>query len=154
MDMPKPTPDHERLARLAGTWKGKETMHPSQWDPKGGQADGETRARVALGGFCVTVDYAQTRDGVRTYEGHGVYAWDGGTGEVVLHWFDSMGGTREEFRGGWHGDTLMITSKGPMGFARLTYDFGKPGQLSSTMQMSPDGSKWSTLFDGVYTRSQ
>jgi hypothetical protein len=36
MDMPKPGPEHKRLEVFAGTWIGRELMHPSPWDPKGG----------------------------------------------------------------------------------------------------------------------
>lgn len=32
MEMPKPTPHHEKLKVLAGTWTGDETMKPSPWD--------------------------------------------------------------------------------------------------------------------------
>ena len=151
MDVPKPTADHARLEKLAGVWRGTETMHPSDWDPQGGQAEGVTRARVALGGFPVIVDYEQIRGGERTFEGHGVFTWDPQAREVILHWFDSIGQGREEFRGGWTGDVLAVTSKNQMGFARLTYDRSTPGTLLSGMEMSRDGKNWSSLFDGQYT---
>jgi len=150
MDLPKPGADHERLEKLAGPWAGTETMHPSPWDPKGGKAEAVTRGRISLGGFAVVVDYEQRRDGRVTFEGHGVYLWDGEAREVVLHWFDSMGGGREEFRGSWDGDRLTLTSKNPMGYARMLYDFSEPGRLSSAMDMSKDGESWSRLFDGSY----
>jgi hypothetical protein len=150
--MPKPTADHKRLERLAGIWKGTETMQPSQWEPKGGQAQGITRARVALEGFAVISDYEQTRGGKCTFQGHGVCTWDPDQKQVVMHWFDSMGQGREEFRGTWSGDRLVLQSKSPMGFARLTYDFSKPGSLISGMEMSEDGKSWNKLFDGNYRR--
>ncbi|MGE3171637.1 MAG: DUF1579 family protein [Planctomycetota bacterium] len=152
MDMPEPTAEHKRLEKLAGIWRGTETMHPSQWDPKGSTAEAESRCRVAVGGFHVVVDYEQKRDGVVCFEGHGVYCWDAEKGEVVLEWFDSIGTGREQFRGGWKGDVLTLQSHGPMGHMRLTYDHSKPGQLGSAMDMSPDGKAWSRMFDGVYRR--
>ena len=152
MDMPKPSPAHLKLHTLAGIWQGKETMHPSQWDPKGGVADGETRGRVATAGFAVVTDYRQTKNGVCVFEGLGVYTFDAEASEVVLHWFDSTGQGREEFRGGWQGSVLTLTSKGPMGHMRLVGDYGKPGVLKSSMALSPDGVAWSTMFDGVYHR--
>lgn len=152
MDMPKPTADHRKLDKLAGTWKGSETMHPSPWDPQGGVAQGATRGRTALNGFAVIVDYEQSRDGRRTFEGHGVYTWDARAGQVVLHWFDSMGQGIEEFRGSWDGDRLRLASQNAMGHARMNYDFAKPGELVSSMEMSQDGENWSKLFDGSYTR--
>lgn len=152
MEMPKPSADHRRLEILAGTWTGKETMHPSPWDPNGGEAEGTTRGRVALEGFAVVVDYEQSRGGARTFEGHGVYTWDARAKEVVLHWFDSMGQGVEEFRGGWEGDRLQLTSRNAMGFARLSYDFSESGVIGSRMEMSQDGESWSSLFDGSYAR--
>ena len=32
MDMPKPTPAHDRLKKFVGTWKGEEKLSPSPWD--------------------------------------------------------------------------------------------------------------------------
>ena len=150
MEMPKPTADHQRLERLCGDWRGTETMHPSPWDPNGGQADGRTVAHLALGGFAVVVDYTQARGGATTFEGHGVYTWDAGAGEVVLHWFDSMGQGREEFRGTWNGDVLTLTSKSPHCLMRMTYDLSQAGRLASAMDTSQDGAQWSRLFDADY----
>lgn len=151
-EMPKPTPDHHRLARLAGHWKGKEIMPPSQWLPLGGTAEAETRARVALADFYVLADYEQRMGGKTTFTGHGVYTWDPQTNRVVLQWFDSMGLGREEFHGGWTGDTLTLTSEGPMGTMRMTSDYRTPGRLTTRMEMSADGTTWKVMFDGTYTR--
>ncbi|HZN39764.1 MAG TPA: DUF1579 family protein [Planctomycetota bacterium] len=152
MEMPKPTADHKKLEKLAGIWQGTETVYPSQWDPKGGKADGTTRSRIALTGFAIISDYEQTRGGQRTYEGHGVYTWDARANQVVLHWYDAMGQGCEEFRGTWKGDVLPLASKTPMGHARITYDLSKPGVMGSLMEMSQDGAKWTKVFDGSYKR--
>ena len=58
----------------------------------------------------------------------------------------------EDFRGTWKGDVLTLASKGPMGHARLTYDLSKPGVMSSLMETSQDGAKWTKMFDGTYKR--
>ncbi|MCA8964018.1 MAG: DUF1579 family protein [Planctomycetes bacterium] len=152
MDMPRPTAAHHRLDRLAGVWRGKETMHPSPWDPQGGVADGESRVRMGLGGFAAIVDYRQTRNGELTFEGHGVYTVDPKTEDVVLHWFDSMGQGAELFRGVWEGERLSLTSQGAMGGARLCYDYSVAGRLQSRMEMCMDGEEWRVLFDCEYER--
>jgi hypothetical protein len=152
MDMPKPSADHKRLEKLAGIWKGTETMPPSDWDPKGGTADGTTQARVALDGFAVVSDYEQKRGGKRTYAGHGVFTWDAQQQQVVLHWFDSMGQPVDEFRGSWQGDVLLMQCKNAMGHWKMTYDLGKAGTLSSRMETAPDGKTWKPLFHGTYRR--
>ena len=53
MDMPKPSPGHSKLAKLAGSWVGEETMHPSPWDPKGGTARGRSKSQLGLSGFAL-----------------------------------------------------------------------------------------------------
>jgi len=151
MEMPKPTADHKKLEKLAGIWKGKETMHPSQWDPKGSTADAELRMRVALAGFSVIADYA--RRGQHTFEGHGVYTFDANKKQVAFYFFDNSGQGIEEFRGTWTGDVLTMTSKNPQGHARLTYDCSKAGVLGARMEMSTDGKTWSKFLDAQYRRA-
>ena len=153
MEMPQLTAGHRQLERLVGTWQGRETMYPSQWDPQGGTAEGVSRVRTALGGFAAIVDYEQSRYGQVVFSGHGVYTFDSEAGDIVLHWFDCMGSPPEVFRGRFDGDRLTVTSRNPMGFARLVYDHSEKGVLRSSMQMSPDGESWSTLFDGLYRRA-
>lgn len=150
MDMPKPNEHHERLKRLVGSWQGTETMHPSQWDPKGGEATGKSVSTLALGGFAVITDYEQERGGTVTYAGHGVWTCDSKADQVVLYWFDSMGSPAEVFKGGWDGDHLTVAHGGPGMHARLSYDFSRDGRMASRMEMSSDGLEWKTLFDGSY----
>ena len=53
MEMPKPTPEHLMMEKMAGGWEGEEKMFPSQWDPKGGTAVGRMKNRLALNGFAL-----------------------------------------------------------------------------------------------------
>ncbi|MCA8975216.1 MAG: DUF1579 family protein [Planctomycetes bacterium] len=153
MECPQPNAEHRKLERLAGTWRGKETMHPSEWNPDGCIADGVTTSRMAIGGFGVVTDYEQSIGGNTTFSGHGVYTVDQSNNDVVLYWFDSMGTGCEEFRGGWDGDKLVLRSKSPMmGHMRMTYDFGTDGKLRSSMECSQDGAQWRGMFDGDYDR--
>lgn len=152
MDMPKPSPEHLQLEKLAGSWEGEETMHPSQWDPKGGSATGRTTSRLALSGFALITDYEQERDGVVTYAGHGVYTFDPGEERYTLNWFDSMGSPPEIFVGRFEDEILTVAHGGPGMHARLTHDLTDPENLLSKMEMSEDGATWNTLFDGSYRR--
>jgi hypothetical protein len=152
MEMPKPTDAHRKMERLAGEWIGEETMYPSPWDPKGGVASARSQSRVALDGFALVADYEQQRDGVVTFQGHGVYTYDAKERCYLLHWFDSIGGPAEVFRGQFDGDVLTLTSRNPQGFARMTWDLSGKGRMKSRMEMSQDGKSWAALFDGVYTR--
>jgi Protein of unknown function (DUF1579) len=139
MDTPKPTADHKRLEKLAGIWIGTEKMHPSPWDPKGSEAQAITRSRVVVGGYAVAGDYEQRSGANITFEGHAVYTWDPKVNQVVLHWFDSMGGGVDVFRGGWNGDKLELQCQNVMGSWRMTTDLSKPGVMTSHMGNSSDG---------------
>lgn len=153
MDMPTPTAGHLRLERMAGLWEGQETMHPSQWDPKGGVAVGRNRHTLRLGGFALIVEYEQERDGAITFTGHGVYTYDAKADRYILHWFDSMGSPAEVFTGGFDGDVLTLGHGGPGMHARMTYDLSEPGVMRGQMEMSHDGSDWQTLFEAVYRKA-
>jgi len=152
MDMPKPTPGHMRLERMAGHWEGEETMHPSPWDPKGGVATGRIRNTLALSGFALLGDYEQLRGGAVTFTGHSVMTYDAKGDLYSLHWFDCMGSPPEVFSGRFAGDVLVVAHGGPGMHARFTYDLGDPREMKSKMEMSQDGVKWSTLFEGCYRR--
>ena len=150
--MPKPDENHEKLTRLAGTWTGEETMHPSPWLPDGGKATATVAMRADLDGFVLITDYVQRTGEQTTYAGHGVYTVEPGSGEVVLHWFDSLGGQLEQFRGGWIDEMLIVQSKTQMGYMRLTYDFSQPDTLKNAADTSPDGESWTRMFEGLLTR--
>lgn len=152
MDMPKPSPGHLRLEKLVGSWEGEETMHPSQWDPKGGVAKGRNRQYLSLGGFALIVDYEQERDGAITFTGHGVYSYDPKRDQYCLHWFDCMGSPPEVFVGGFEDDVLTLAHGGPGMHARMTYDLSTPGVMKGMMEMSPDGEEWKVLFEATYRR--
>lgn len=150
MEMPRPTEHHVKLQKLIGSWQGSEIMHPSQWDPEGGEAVGRTSCRLALDGFILVTDYEQERGGKVTFSGHGIWTYDQKQNQVVLYWFDSMGLPPEIFRGDWNGNILTVTHGGPGMHARLTYDLSNEGRLNSQMEMSPDGKTWKVLFNGTY----
>jgi hypothetical protein len=152
MDMPKPTDAHKQLRRLAGTWRGEETMHPSPWDPQGGVAQANITSQVGLDGFAVIGDYEQSRGGQVCFRGHSIFTFDPASQDYILYWFDTMGMPPNQFRGRFQGDSLTLTDSGPMGQHRMTYTFTDEGRMSSKMEMSQDGTRWSTLFEGVYTR--
>jgi hypothetical protein len=152
MEMPKPGPGHAQMEKLAGIWEGEERMHPSQWDPQGGTALGRRTGRLALNGFALVSDYEQERGGAVTFSGHGVLTFDAKRDLYLLHWFDCMGSPVERFEGPFRDGVLTLSHGGPGMHARLTYDLRKPGEMPTTMEMSPDGVKWNALFDALYKR--
>lgn len=152
MEMPKPTEAHRKLEKLAGEWSGEEKLHPSPWDPKGGPATGRAHNRVALDGFAVIHDYEQERGGAITFRGHGVFSYDAGKKEYVMHWWDSMGMPPNEFRGTWQGDVLTVTAPGSQGHSRAVWDLSEKGVYRFQMDVSQDGKQWMTFMEGRYTR--
>ena len=151
--MPEKTAAHEKLTRFAGDWVGEEKMYPSPWDPKGGTALGKSSYHLVCSGFAAAFDCSQERDGQVTFEGHGVMAVDPKEGEYILHWFDSMGASREEYRGNFEGEDLILRSRNPMGHHRLVWKLGGSNKMSFHMFMSQDGAEWQPLMDGHYTKA-
>lgn len=152
MEMPKLGEAHEAFQRMAGIWKGRETLFPSPWDPKGGPAEGEVTNTVALGGFILQHHYVQRREGKITFEGHGVYSWDTASSSYHLMWWDSMGSPPNLFVGNFDGDVLTLTSESPMGKNRAIWDYSN-GKCTFRMEVSPDGQQWFTFMSGEYARS-
>jgi hypothetical protein len=150
MDMPKPTDAHRQLEKLAGSWVGDETIYPSPMDPQGGTATSRMTAKVVVDGFALVSDYHQERGGVVTYRGHGIFTYEPQSSEYVMYWVDSIGSPGETFRGRLDGSMLALTSRGPMGSFRLSYDLGTPGRLKSRMEMSQDGMNWQPFFDSSF----
>jgi uncharacterized protein YodC (DUF2158 family) len=153
MSMPTPSDGHRQLSRLVGEWAGEETMHPSQWDPTGGVANGRNSNRLGLGGFAVLSDYEQERDGAITFTGHGVYTYSPESGQYTLHWFDCLGSPPEVFIGGFDGDVLTLAHGGPGMHARMTSDLSEDRLMKAKMEMSQDGTEWRVLFEATYRRS-
>ena len=154
MELPKPTEQHKRLEAMVGEWTSEETMHPSPWDPKGGQATGRTTTRMDLDGFFAVTNYVQQRDGRVTYRGHGVYGWDPSQEQYMMHWFDSIGmDPGPPAPGRWEGDTLCFQHQTKMGHSRYTTKFLSKDAYTFKLESSPDGQNWSVFMEGTYKRA-
>ena len=154
MDFGQVKEEHRKLAVFAGTWSGKETIHPSPWDPKGGTSQGRTDARLALDGFALVTDYEQERDGKIVFRGHGVYGWDPFERCYVMHWVDNVGGTVHltGARGEWRGSQLVFTASSPRGHGRYTYMIESETRYRFRIDMSPDGQNWMPFLEATYTK--
>ena len=153
MEMPRPGAQHAALERLAGTWNGEETMHPSPWAPEGLQATSRIVAAMRLGGLFLMSDYQQFQDGKVAFEGHGVYGWDGRQQHYSMYWFDTIGtDPGPPATGVWDGDRLAFQHQNPMGHARYLYEMLADDHYRFCIEMSQDGEQWSSMMNAEYRR--
>jgi len=154
MPMPSVSPEMKRLAELfVGTWHGEEKLYPSEWDPKGGPATGRWTVKAGVDGFCVLVDYEESRDGKVNYVGHGVHGFDAKDQCFYVYWFDNIGMMpTKAVKATLHGDTYTYRESSPMGHTRMTYAWND-GSFSFTIERSKDGETWSPMHEGRYRRA-
>jgi len=152
MEMPKPTTAHARLTEMAGRWTGEERLSPSPWDPKGGVATAVADNRLALDGFALIQDYAQSREGMPNFLGHGVLTYDSEGKAYQMHWFDSMGMPPSVYRGDFEGSVLKMTASFPAGTSRCSWELGRPKEYRFLLEVSADGKNWQTMIDGTYRK--
>jgi hypothetical protein len=154
MEMPRPGDQHKRLAALVGEWTGKETLHPSPWDPAGGGAQAQVTNRWVADGFALVQEYEQRRNGKVTFRGHGVFWFDPARDEYVMHWWDSMGGTAGEYRGRFEGDVLALRCPMPQGgHSRTSWTMAGDEGHTFLMEVSPDGESWQPAMEGRYRKT-
>ena len=153
MQMQKPTKFHAKLEAFTGKWTGEETMHPTPWEPSGGQAKGDMKVRSDLEGQGIIQDYVQKRGGKVSYRGHGIMGYDPQEKCYVWHWSDSMSGVPcTATRGEWRGNKLVFQNASPDGHQRYTYTFHKDGTLGFSIESSGDGSEWQTFLTARYQK--
>jgi hypothetical protein len=152
MKMPKPTPAHKKLHKLAGKWSGKEKLSPSPFDAKGGTAKGRVDNRVILDGFAVAQSYQQKRGGKNTFSGHGIFRYDADANEYQMLWVDNFGMAPSTFRGTFEKNVLTLSSQTSQGISRCTFDLSKKRRYRFNMEVSPDGNQWFPFMSGDYSQ--
>lgn len=149
---PIPLDEHRRLAAFSGEWSGEETVFASRW-ADGGPATAKVIAKVALGGFCLIQDTAQTRDGSASFATHGVFTYDREARLYKLFWHDSLGyNSPAPASGGWKDNTLTLVRGSLRGNARHVYEIIDDDSYSMKIQFSPDAEGWADVLTGVYRR--
>lgn len=152
MDMPKPGPEHERLMRFGGRWRGDEVLAPSPWGA-GGPAIGNTTLRASLDGMALLQDYEEEKDGAVVFHGHGIFMIDPAGTDVLWWWFDSMGFPPEgPARGRWDGDVLLFEKTTPMGDGRYRYEFFGDRYTFAMSNRFPGQADFTEMMRGDYVR--
>lgn len=152
MESPQITENHAVFKKFVGSWQGEEIISPSEWTTDGAVAIGRIRNQIALGGFVLIQDLAQSGDGEVVFRAHNLIRFDESEGHYVLHWFDSVGFPPNELHGQYENDVLTFTGRDPVGYSRLVYDCSQPDSYSFQMFASADGESWQIIIDALYHR--
>lgn len=86
-EMPKPGPEHHKLAASAGTWDA--TMVTQGEDGSPMTTKGVSVQKMTLGGFWLVDDFSADFMGM-PFTGHGMTGFDPIKGKYVATWTDSM----------------------------------------------------------------
>lgn len=142
------------LARGLGEWTGPEKMPPAPWAPDGMTATGHISAHAGVGGSALVSAYRQeSDDGTAMMHAHSVFTVDPGSGDVVMHFFSSMGGEPQVMRGRADGNALVLEGVGPGGRMRHVFRYGDGTMEVESLAEADDGG-WTKLFEGRYVRSR
>jgi hypothetical protein len=111
-EMPKPGPEHQKLASYAGKWNCAIEMMGQDGKPVASK--GTMSARVALGGLWLIEDFEATMMG-GPFSGHGINGYDPAKGKYVSTWFDSWSTSPFALEGSFdkEGKVLTMTGMGP-----------------------------------------
>lgn len=157
MQMPKPSPEHDRLAAFTGDWAGEETLHPAPWRPQGSTAHGHFHMRMEMSGFFLVSTYEERQGEAVVYSGRGVYGYEPAAKAYTMYWFDNMGGSYPHaVKGVFEDDALRFEAPTPQGRARFSYALHGADEFSFRIDTSangaPDATAWTPFMEGRYRR--
>jgi hypothetical protein len=155
MEMPKPGPEHKKLDVLAGSWTLDGDTKASSMGP-GGRITEVEKCEWMDGGF-----YLFCHTDFKTPMGNGsgisVLGYSGEDKAYTYREFNSWGEFTDS-KGTLEGDTWTWTNEEKMGSAsmkgRFTMKLLSPTSYNFSFEMSPDGTKWTTVMDGKATKTK
>jgi hypothetical protein len=155
MEMPKPGPELKKLDTLAGTWALDGDMKPSDMGP-GGKTTESEKCEWMDGSFflvCHTDFKTPMGNGV----GISVLGYSDADKNYTYREFNSWG-EFDDSKGTLDGDTWTWTNDEKMGNmtmkGRFTMKVTSPTSYNFSYEMSPDGTKWTTVLDGKATKAK
>ena len=154
MDLPKPSEPRRKLRKLAGKWKGQETLRPAgPWKPAEENATGVFDCHEAIDGFFLLAEYDERVEGGKPgIRGHVVLGWDPQQKTYTLHWFDFGNPPAAPGRGQWKGNTLKFEHDLGRHRGRTVFELDGKDGLNFRVEMSEDGKRWERAVDGRYRR--
>jgi hypothetical protein len=156
-EMTKPNAPLVGLEKLEGKWTAAETLFASRYgSEEAGEATSAITASLILGGTFLRVEYAQTRDGKVSFEGHAMCGWSPAKERFLLYWFASGGQPPlQPSLGAWEGEVLTFHARNLSGrnsrFALSLEDSNRP---SYRIDESTDGVSWTPLLEGELQRKR
>ena len=156
MEMPKPGPEHQKLAAFVGNWTFEGEMKPGPMGP-GGKMTGTDRIQWLPGNFFVERRF-EGKGPMGEMKGVEILGYDSAKKTYTANFFDSMGGMGSATMT-LSGDTWTVTGTGSMGgmtmHDRCTLAFGAGmSTLTVKCEMSADGNKFAPSFEGKATKAK
>jgi Protein of unknown function (DUF1579) len=156
MEMPKPGPEHKKLDMFAGTWTLEGEMKPGEMGPGGKMTETE-KCDWMEGGFFLICKADFKSSSMGNGSGVSFMGYSNDDKAYTYREFNSMGefmeskGSADGDTWTWIGDEKMggMTTKG-----RFTMKITSPTSYTFNYDMSPDGTKWTTVMDGKATKSK
>ncbi len=155
-EVPKPGPEHQRLAAFVGNWTFEGEMKPGPMGP-GGKMTGTDRIDWVPGNFFIQRLY-EGKSPIGEMQGLEILGYDAAKKVYTFNSFDNMG-----MRGSGtltvKGNTWTSTGTATMGTTvmhdRCTLDFGAEATtLTVKCDMSADGKSWAPTFEGKATKTK
>jgi len=156
MEPPKPTAEHKKLEVFVGSWTLEGESKPTSMGPGGTMTEYE-KCEWLEGNFFLLcrVDFKSASMG----NGSGLSIMGYSTDDKAYTYreYNSYGESMES-KGSVDGDTWMWSSDEKMGNTmskgRFTMKMTSPSAYTFTFEMSPDGSKWTTVMEGKATKAK
>ncbi len=153
MEPPKPGPEHKKLDVFAGSWTLDGEMKPTEWGP-GGKLTEKSKCEWMDGNFFL-VCHATFESSMGNGSAVSVMGYSTDDKTYTYREFNSMG-EFDDSRGSVDGDTWTWTSDEKMDAktfkGKFTMKITTPASYTFTFEMSPDGTKWTTIMDGKATK--
>lgn len=155
MEMPKPGPEHKKLDMFAGSWVLDGDMKPSPMGP-GGKTTENEKCSWMDGGFFL-VCHVDFKSPMGNGSGMSVLGYSTDDKAYTYREFNSWGEFTDS-KGSVDGDTWSWTSDEKMGDmimkGRFTMKVLSSTSYNFSFEMSPDGTKWTTVMDGKATKGK
>jgi hypothetical protein len=155
MEMPKPGPELKKLDMFAGTWMLDGEMKASAMGPGGKMTENE-KCDWMEGGFFL-VCHSDYSSSMGNGTGISFMGYSSDDKAYTYREFNSWG-EFDDSKGSVDGDAWTWTSEEKMGSmtmkGRFTMKMTSPTSYNFTFEMSPDGTKWSTVMDGKATKGK